>query len=166
MKKNILLLAFLVVFIVGCAHHKKISEKEIDQHCQDLNVLYQKKFLIEANIANMNTTRTPEGGYYKRQFAEQCKDGFCQIKLDDSQPILKYEPKHPDANKHGYVAYPNINLNQEKKELEQWNNIQKNLMKFAPVKNNFFLKDERANKCFEKYSFVDENFNYRKYLGR
>ena len=28
---------------------------------------------------------------------------------DDSPFKLKYDPSHPDANKDGYVAYPNIN---------------------------------------------------------
>ena len=32
-----------------------------------------------------------------------------KVVRDDSEPILKYDPTHPDANKDGYVAYPNIN---------------------------------------------------------
>lgn len=143
-----------------------MSEKDIDQHCQDLNVLYQKKTLIEANIANINTTRTAEGGPYKRQFATQCKDGFCKIQTDEKEPILKYEPKSPDANKQGYVAYPNISLAQEKSDLKQWNDTYKTVVSYSRVKKNFFLKDERAKRCFEKYPFVDEKHNYRKYLGR
>lgn len=161
MKKLILLLVF-----VGCAHQKKATDKDIDQYCKDLNVLYQKKSLIDSNIANINTTRTAEGGPYKRLIATQCKDGFCQVQADATFPLLKYEPKSPDADKHGYVAYPNINLDQEKYDLKLWMSVHKNLVNNAPVKNDFFLKDERAYKCFEKYPFVNENFNYRKYLGR
>ena len=28
---------------------------------------------------------------------------------DPTPPVMKYEPGHPDADKDGYVAYPNIN---------------------------------------------------------
>jgi flagellar basal-body rod protein FlgC len=152
--------------LVGCAHHKNASEKEIDQYCQDLNVLYQKKAVIKSNIANIHTTRTIEGGYYKRQIVRGCSNGFCKIELDTTPPILKYEPKSSDANKQGYVAYPNINLSHEQYDFNQWVNVYKNVIKYAPVKNSFFLKNEKANKCFEKYPFVNETRNYRKYLGR
>jgi hypothetical protein len=43
--KKLLLLSSLI----GCAHHKQATEKEIDLYCQDLNVLYQKQAVIEAN---------------------------------------------------------------------------------------------------------------------
>ena len=28
---------------------------------------------------------------------------------DDTEPLLKFDPTHPDANADGYVAYPNVN---------------------------------------------------------
>ncbi|AZR73883.1 flagellar basal body rod protein FlgC [Anoxybacter fermentans] len=87
--------------------------------------------IISNNIANVNTTRTPEGGPYKRQmpvFAER-KPKFVLpkasddirsrigqgvkvvgIKKDTSPPKLVYNPEHPDANEDGYVAMPNIDL--------------------------------------------------------
>lgn len=88
---------------------------------------------ISSNIANINTTRTPEGGPYRRKDvvfeSMPQKDNFAQI-LNDQQrkvervqvtdihvdrkaPLLKYEPDHADANEEGYVAYPNINLMSE-----------------------------------------------------
>ena len=36
-----------------------------------------------------------------------------EVVNSDKPPILKYEPNHPDANKDGYVAYPDINVMQE-----------------------------------------------------
>ena len=165
MKKRLLLILPLS-FLISCAHHKKASEKEIDIYCQDLNILYQKQAVIESNIANIHTTSTSEGGYYKRQIAEECWNGFCKILIENKPPILKYEPNYPDANKQGYVAYPNINFEQEKYDLKQWSNVFENVVKFAPINNSFFLKDENAYKCFEKYPFVNEKNNYRKYLGR
>lgn len=89
---------------------------------------------ISSNIANAQTTRTPEGGAYRRKEvvfgAEPARDSFSDIlegELDESAkkvhatevlstnrpPILKYDPGHPDANAQGYVAYPNINVMEE-----------------------------------------------------
>ena len=32
-----------------------------------------------------------------------------KIARDDREPLMKYDPSHPDANSEGYVAYPNVN---------------------------------------------------------
>src|SRR5580658_613411 len=85
--------------------------------------------LVE-NLANSETTRTPEGGPYRRKdvvFAEDSSIGSFSSELngvlrpalsgvtvsestiDDSEPELRYQPGHPDANKDGYVAYPRLN---------------------------------------------------------
>ena len=89
---------------------------------------------ISSNIANVNTTRTPEGGPYRRKdivfesmpdtrnFGEivtSLPDKNVQrvqvtdVLVDRKAPLLKYEPDHVDANQDGYVAYPNINLMEE-----------------------------------------------------
>lgn len=90
---------------------------------------------ISSNIANINTTQTPEGGPYRRKdvvfeampearnFGEilmktDPRSDFQRVQVadvlsDKKAPILKYEPDHPDANADGYVAYPNINLMEE-----------------------------------------------------
>ena len=88
---------------------------------------------ISSNIANVNTTRTPEGGLYRRKdvvleaipdaksFGEildtnQKKLNRVQvtdIAVDQTAPRLVYDPNHIDANEQGYVAYPNINLMEE-----------------------------------------------------
>lgn len=85
--------------------------------------------LVE-NLANSETTRTPEGGPYRRKdvvFAEDNSIGsfsseldsalgpamsgvmVSETTIDDSAPEMRYQPGHPDANKDGYVAYPRIN---------------------------------------------------------
>lgn len=85
--------------------------------------------VISNNIANVNTTRTVEGGPYKRQFVvfePRLGDGSFSrmmnrqlqlngvkvtgIKKDDSPPRMIYEPGHPDADADGYVKMPNINI--------------------------------------------------------
>ncbi|MBL3593340.1 MAG: flagellar basal body rod protein FlgC [Synergistaceae bacterium] len=82
--------------------------------------------VIAENLANVNTTRTVEGGPYRRKvplFAERLDDFMRQgpgdgvrvveIAEDDVPPRLAYEPDHPDANDEGYVAYPNVNVVRE-----------------------------------------------------
>lgn len=89
---------------------------------------------ISSNIANINTTRTPEGGPYRRKdvvfesmpdfrtFGEMIttrpdenmqRVQVTDVTVDQKAPLLKYEPNHPEANEDGYVAYPNINLMEE-----------------------------------------------------
>ena len=89
---------------------------------------------ISSNIANAQTTRTAEGGPYRRKEvifgSEPARDNFADIlegEIDakaetvhvtdvissDKPPILKYDPSHPDANKDGYVAMPDINVMKE-----------------------------------------------------
>jgi flagellar basal-body rod protein FlgC len=82
---------------------------------------------ISSNLANINTTRTLDGGPYKRKvpiFAEMLDKtvgGYediggvrvTEIAEDPTEPRLMYQPEHPDANDDGYVAYPNVNLVRE-----------------------------------------------------
>lgn len=89
---------------------------------------------ISSNIANINTTRTPEGGPYRRKdvvfeamtdtrnFGEMVTQpvdtNLQRVQVSDviSDPTavdMRYEPDHPDANPEGYVAYPKINLMEE-----------------------------------------------------
>lgn len=95
---------------------------------------------INSNIANAQTTRTAEGGPYRRKEvvfgSEPARDEFSEIlegEIDaqaqtvhatevissNNPPILKYDPTHPDANEKGYVAMPNINVMKEMADLIQ-----------------------------------------------
>ncbi len=90
--------------------------------------------LISGNLANANTTRTPEGGPYKRKDAvfsatplentfSRKLDGASgqhvrQVQLsriveDQNPPRIQYDPSHPDADPQGYVAMPNVNVIEE-----------------------------------------------------
>ncbi|MGI6252455.1 MAG: flagellar basal body rod protein FlgC [Aminivibrio sp.] len=82
---------------------------------------------ISANLANVNTTRTAEGGPYRRKvpvFAKMLDKtigGYedtggvrvVEIAEDDTPPRLAYQPEHPDADEEGYVAFPNVNVVRE-----------------------------------------------------
>jgi len=130
--------------------------------------------VISSNIANANTTRTDEGGPYRRkevvfkaidfdkQLNEELQTNYLKysnpldeknskfdtpkpalttveiskIVRDDSKPILKYDPTHPDADKNGYVAYPNINPVVEMSDLvEATRSYQANVAAFQSSKS-------------------------------
>lgn len=131
--------------------------------------------LISSNIANASTTRTDEGGPYRRREAIFKAINFDQVMnteiekqsrlhtyedplnehpwassiptppitsviidkvvRDDTQPKMKFDPTHPDANKEGYVAYPNINPVIEMADLvEATRAYQANVSAFQSVK--------------------------------
>ena len=90
--------------------------------------------VISSNLANANTTRTPEGGPYKRKdvlFAAQSpgasfksmlqshmSSALSQVKVagvveDKRPPEMKFDPSHPDADENGFVAMPNIKVIEE-----------------------------------------------------
>jgi flagellar basal-body rod protein FlgC len=77
--------------------------------------------VISANIANKDTILNADGEYepFRRRIAMLAagdptngRDAgvhVVDIKLDDSELMMKYEPGSPFANADGYVGYPNIN---------------------------------------------------------
>lgn len=84
---------------------------------------------ISSNIANVNTTRTEEGGPYKRKevtFEEMVKKQVDSVTRrqetvsrgvkvtgieEDGENLRRvYDPEHPDADAEGYVLMPNVNL--------------------------------------------------------
>ena len=100
----------------------------------------QRAEVVAANLANANTTRTTEGGPYRRKEVVFSSTGSSPFRLamqrighllgastaavrvakvvsDPASPLMRYEPGHPDANPQGYVAYPAINPIQEMVDL-------------------------------------------------
>jgi flagellar basal-body rod protein FlgC len=88
--------------------------------------------IIATNLANVHTTRTEEGGPYKKKdvvftsadvsevkgFGRTLSEKLEGVKVEDigesKKPFEKvYNPGHPDADKEGYVMYPNVNLMEE-----------------------------------------------------
>jgi len=94
---------------------------------------------IVENLANSETTRTPDGGPYKRKdvvlsssdqvdapfaavFQSAVDSGASGVSVseiveDTRPPDLRYQPGHPDANAEGYVAYPHISPPEEMVDL-------------------------------------------------
>jgi flagellar basal-body rod protein FlgC len=94
--------------------------------------------LITENLANADTTRTPNGGPYRRKDAffmtsavessfagtlAEVSAGGAQgvrvagVTVDQSDPERRYLPGHPDADAQGYVAFPKINPSEEMVDL-------------------------------------------------
>ena len=82
---------------------------------------------ISSNLANISTTHNERGepNPYQARFVifetdESVGVGgaagvrVSSVETDDAEPLLKYQPGHPDAIKEGlnkgYVAYPNVNM--------------------------------------------------------
>ncbi len=80
---------------------------------------------VASNLANARTTRTPEGGPYRRLSPIFSSEALAtalddrlgrtlrtvrveRIVRDTSPPVLRFEPGHPDADATGFVAYPNV----------------------------------------------------------
>lgn len=74
----------------------------------------QQRFLevISKNLANAETTRTPDGGAYKREVAV-AGPGGVNVVQDTRKGRLEYDPAHPDANADGFVEYPNVDTSTE-----------------------------------------------------
>jgi flagellar basal-body rod protein FlgC len=83
--------------------------------------------LLVENMANSETTRTPEGGPYRRKdvvfstemqsspfsavFQNEMANGVAvsDVIEDQRDPEMRFMPGHPDANAAGYVAFPHMN---------------------------------------------------------
>lgn len=103
-----------------------VSASGMEAQRQRLNV-------IAGNLANAETTRTAEGGAYRRRdivfsaqrgadFAGHLRSSLAGHTtgvsvtgiVEDQRPLkVAYEPSHPDADDKGYVAYPNVNVSEE-----------------------------------------------------
>jgi len=94
--------------------------------------------LLVENLANAETTRTPEGGPYRRKdvvfssqpispefstiFSSAAQAPLTgvtvsSITVDSGEPDKRYLPGHPDADAEGYVAFPRVNPAQDMVDL-------------------------------------------------
>lgn len=101
----------------------RVSSSGLEAQTQRMNT-------ISGNLANAETTRTEEGGPYKRkdpvfaavadreEFSEVLSNEMdekvqgvqvVEIEEDKKAPRAVYNPSHPDANAEGYVLMPNVN---------------------------------------------------------
>ncbi|HEY3277585.1 MAG TPA: flagellar basal body rod protein FlgC [Syntrophorhabdaceae bacterium] len=97
-----------------------------------LNAQRLRMETIATNLANVNSTRTDEGGPYKKKevtftptdlsenkmFGRMLNEKIEGVKVEEvkmsDRPFQKvHDPGHPDADQEGYVTYPNVNLMEE-----------------------------------------------------
>lgn len=70
--------------------------------------------VISSNLANADSTRTAEGGPFRRQMVvlgtdeDEAGVRVEQVQRDPSPLKIVYDPGHPDADATGYVQYPNV----------------------------------------------------------
>lgn len=110
--------------------------------------------LLVENIANSETTRTPEGGPYRRkdavfsttsvesQFASELESQMqtgvqvSSISVDQRDPEQEYAPGHPDADANGYVSIPRMNPAEDMVDLVTANRgYQANVAAMSAVKD-------------------------------
>ncbi len=93
-----------------------------------------------SNIANINSTKTPEGGPYRKKqtvfeakptnqnFDDMLADAtketsigveVTQVTEDPSPFFKKFDPNHPDAGPDGYVLYPNVDVVSEMVDIQE-----------------------------------------------
>jgi flagellar basal-body rod protein FlgC len=101
----------------------------------------ERMSVISGNLANAETTRTAEGGPYRRRnilfqavpadvgFADLLSESFFErregllsvevagIRQSTRAPRQIFDPNHPDANGAGYVSFPDINVIEEMVDL-------------------------------------------------
>ncbi len=105
--------------------------KSMDISASALTAQRMRMDVISENIANANTTRTANGGPYRRriavlsqnegsvfsQYLNDARDAVLgngvqvsAIVEDNSPFIMNYDPTNPDADANGYVAMPNVDI--------------------------------------------------------
>lgn len=114
-------------------------DKVLDVNSSGMKAQMLRIEVLSSNIANVNTTRTPEGGPYRRRDvvfnSKDMGDSFQNALkgvdsdrtgvevsevLEDPSPLLrKFEPNHPDADADGYVNYPNVNVISEMVNIQE-----------------------------------------------
>ena len=112
--------------------------------------------LLVENLANAETTRTPEGGPYRRKDAvfesSPVRSPFAsifdselsafggvsvaEVVADTRDPERRYLPGHPDADAEGYVAFPRVNPAEDMVDLMgATRNYQANVAAISAVKD-------------------------------
>ena len=101
--------------------------KSLDTSASGLYAERRRMDIIASNLSNIETTRTKEGGPYRRKmvvmstkemdsnFDDVFNNSVKGVQIDeiveDKTPFKRvYNPGHPDADKDGYLLKPNVDL--------------------------------------------------------
>jgi flagellar basal-body rod protein FlgC len=113
--------------------------------------------LLTENLANAETTRTPDGGPYRRKdavfvttstasdfrsmYVSRLDDqpmgvAVSEVVVDQRDPVMRYLPGHPDADANGYVGFPRVNPAEDMVDLTSTaRNYQANVSAISAVKD-------------------------------
>lgn len=108
---------FIFVLLILISSKSFANEQVLVACKQKMAELTKAHDVIASNIANCETTRTPEGGPYQRQSLD-CDEQSCRV-VSHKDFYVGYSPEHEDANEHGYVTYPFIDLDKELQDLSK-----------------------------------------------
>ncbi len=91
--------------------------RALDISASGLHAQWVRMQVVANNVANADTTHTPEGGPYKRRQVvfSTVMDGLNGVDVagvvaSDAAPRMVYNPGHPDADAQGYVAMPDVQM--------------------------------------------------------
>ncbi len=109
--------------------------KEVVFKAIDFNQYYNDAIKDSTNSAQYEDPLS-EGDFGKRVNPAIMSVIVDKISRDDSEPKMKFDPSHPDADANGYVAYPNINPVIEMADLvEATRSYQANVAAFQSAKD-------------------------------
>ncbi len=130
-----------------------------DGGCRELNENRLKVSVHTSNIMNVDSTRTPHGGHYNKRTL-LCVSGECEVKESKDKRVV-YEPGHPDANRSGYVIYPDIDVNQEYIALVKAAGELKALAHKGVCEAQVMLSPENILVKYHKSKIISDTFRFK-----
>ena len=129
---KLLIISMILLITPGCWAIGPGLDNALEISTSAISAQKIKMNVIANNIANVDTTRTEDGGPYRRktivietrEFLRgkglRAAGGIlggvqvAEIVEDKETPLTKiYDPSHPQADGNGYVYYPNVNMTEE-----------------------------------------------------
>lgn len=94
--------------------------RALDISASGLHAEWVRLQVVANNVANAETTQTPEGGPYRRRqvvfstVLDDLNGVRVRAVVPSGEPFRRvYNPGHPDADRDGFVAMPNVKVPME-----------------------------------------------------
>jgi flagellar basal-body rod protein FlgC len=91
--------------------------RALDISASGLHAQWVRMEVVANNVANADTTQTPEGGPYRRREVvfSTVMNGLNGVDVagvvaSNAPPRMVYDPGHPEADARGYVAMPDVQM--------------------------------------------------------
>jgi flagellar basal body rod protein FlgC len=134
--RNYILVKKYDVKIIENDYYIRINKINKEVLIELLGILHTKTEIIQNNIVNVNTTKTAEGGPFKRSYLKITIENNIEIISDEeTKGKIIYDPTHPDAiatgEMKGFVEYPNVDLLAEYYELTETVKIYNSIVEYV-----------------------------------